>query len=267
MIPKILHFVWFGVNPLPIDIVNSWKAHHGDYEIKIWTEKEVDAFKLQNKNHWVAAKNRFNQKSDIARYEILLRYGGVYVDTDIYCMARIPDDWLSLDSFCCFEKKYLVSNSFIACKPGHSIMKDIVNVIGLNYNYEETIWKCTGPLLFTNYIKTIVDEKNKIFKPTPVNLCIKWSKQLMDKPDDFNLFLQSESQITNPHHNKDLVYKWDKDEIVGVQIWMGGNNKNYNKLRKFTSNIETNFMKYVDFLQETQNMKLNNFDTTQFRLK
>ena len=39
MIPKILHFIWFGPLDVPMKIINTWKKTHEDYEIRIWDEK------------------------------------------------------------------------------------------------------------------------------------------------------------------------------------------------------------------------------------
>ncbi len=59
----------------------TWIKNHPDWEYKLWTEKEIDALSLKNREMYDYAVN-YGEKSDIARYEILYRFGGVYVDTD-----------------------------------------------------------------------------------------------------------------------------------------------------------------------------------------
>lgn len=86
-IPKIIHQIWLG-SPLPKQYKKyqkSWRHHHPDWEYKLWTDADVEAFQLHNKKLFDEAKN-YGEKSDIFRYEILHRYGGVYIDTDIECL-------------------------------------------------------------------------------------------------------------------------------------------------------------------------------------
>ena len=47
MIPKIIHYCWFGGNPLPdiaIKCINSWKKYFPDYKIIEWNENNFDLF-------------------------------------------------------------------------------------------------------------------------------------------------------------------------------------------------------------------------------
>jgi len=85
MIPKVIHYCWFGGNPLPEDArkcIASWRRFFPDYEIKEWNESNFDvhmapfvyeAYKLKK---WAFV-------SDYARFWILYHYGGLYFDTDV----------------------------------------------------------------------------------------------------------------------------------------------------------------------------------------
>jgi mannosyltransferase OCH1-like enzyme len=82
-IPKIIHQIWLG-SPVPKkfqDLINTWKEKHPDWEHRLWTDSDVSKFQLINKTAYNLAPN-YGMKSDILRYEILHRYGGLYVDTD-----------------------------------------------------------------------------------------------------------------------------------------------------------------------------------------
>jgi mannosyltransferase OCH1-like enzyme len=82
-IPKIIHQIWLG-SPVPKkfqDLMQTWKKLHPDWEYKLWTDKDIGEFKLVNEVAYNLAPN-YGMKSDILRYEILLRYGGLYIDTD-----------------------------------------------------------------------------------------------------------------------------------------------------------------------------------------
>lgn len=85
MIPKTIHYCWFGGNPLPKDVekcIASWKKFFPDYEIKEWNEKNFDV------NCCDYVREAYNAKkwafvSDYARFWILYHEGGVYFDTDV----------------------------------------------------------------------------------------------------------------------------------------------------------------------------------------
>ncbi|SEA72951.1 Glycosyltransferase sugar-binding region containing DXD motif-containing protein [Xylanibacter ruminicola] len=85
MIPKVIHYCWFGRNPLPVSAqkcIASWKKYLPDYEIKEWNEDNFDVNIIPyTKEAYEAKKYAF--VSDYARFWILYHYGGVYFDTDV----------------------------------------------------------------------------------------------------------------------------------------------------------------------------------------
>ena len=79
MIPKIIHYCWFGRNPLPelaVKCIDSWKKFLPDYEIKEWNE---DNFSLEDhpfaKEAYEAGKYAF--VSDYVRVYVIYHYGGI----------------------------------------------------------------------------------------------------------------------------------------------------------------------------------------------
>ena len=93
MIPKIIHYCWFGNNPLPqlaIKCINSWKQYFPEYEIKEWNENNFDVNIIPyTKEAYKAKKYAF--VSDYARFWILYNYGGLYFDTDVEFIKPIHD--------------------------------------------------------------------------------------------------------------------------------------------------------------------------------
>ena len=93
MTPKIIHYCWFGRNPLPesaIKCINSWKKFFPDYEIKEWNEDNFDVNMIPyTKEAYEAKKYAF--VSDYARYYILYHEGGLYFDTDVEVIAPMED--------------------------------------------------------------------------------------------------------------------------------------------------------------------------------
>lgn len=85
MIPKKIHYCWFGGNPLPESAkkyIETWKKYCPDYEIIEWNESNFDVNQNQYcKEAYEAKKWAF--VSDYARFWILYKYGGIYFDTDV----------------------------------------------------------------------------------------------------------------------------------------------------------------------------------------
>lgn len=85
MIPKKIHYCWFGGNPLPEDVkryIESWKKYCPDYELIRWDESNYDV----HKNTYVELAYQ-NKKwaflTDYARLDTIYEHGGIYLDADV----------------------------------------------------------------------------------------------------------------------------------------------------------------------------------------
>ena len=104
MIPKIIHYCWFGRNPLPElaqKCIASWKKYLPDYEIKEWNEDNFDVNIIPYTAEAYAMK-KYAFVSDYARFWILHKYGGIYFDTDVEVIRPI-DDIIARGNFMGFE--------------------------------------------------------------------------------------------------------------------------------------------------------------------
>lgn len=93
MIPKIIHYCWFGGKPLPefaAKCIESWKKYMPDYQIKEWNEQNFDVNIIPYTQQAYAA-GKYAFVSDYARFWILYRYGGVYFDTDVEAIRPLDD--------------------------------------------------------------------------------------------------------------------------------------------------------------------------------
>ncbi len=85
MIPKVIHYCWFGRNPLPpsaLKCIASWRNYLPDYEIKEWNEDNFDVNSIPYTQQAYEAK-KYAFVSDYARFWILYHHGGLYFDTDV----------------------------------------------------------------------------------------------------------------------------------------------------------------------------------------
>jgi hypothetical protein len=119
-IPKIFHRVWPGTDVIPDEFEAYWeivKTFHPDYEFKTWRGTE---FELINQELFDCQKN-FGASSDILRLEVLYRFGGIYIDTDVEFRRRFHEVE-SIGSFFCGEDSTGAGNSFIGATPYHELI-------------------------------------------------------------------------------------------------------------------------------------------------
>ncbi|HAT4298903.1 glycosyl transferase [Clostridium perfringens] len=164
MIPKVIHYCWFGGNPLPKDAkkyIESWKKYCPDIKIIEWNESNY------NVNCCDYVKEAYEAKkwafvSDYARFDILYRYGGLYFDTDVEMIKPI-DDILKKGPFMGIEKTNIQDSNGevinpglgLAATPGMGIYKDILSFYN-NHNF----YNPDGSLNQT----TVVEYTTKILK-------------------------------------------------------------------------------------------------------
>ena len=138
-IPKVIHYCWFGHNPLPpmaIRCIDSWKKYLPDYEIKEWNESNFDI----SINPYVEEayyKKKYAFVSDYARFWVLYNHGGIYFDVDVELLKPIDDivaqgPFMGLENF---EPPYKYRDLVaapaaglgMATYPGLDVIKDMLN--------------------------------------------------------------------------------------------------------------------------------------------
>ena len=103
MIPKIIHYCWFGHGEMPQlvkDCIASWHKHMPDWDYKLWNEEAFDVSRnAYAKEAYEAGKYAF--VSDYVRLLVLKTEGGVYLDTDVEVFKPLDDllDWKAFAGF------------------------------------------------------------------------------------------------------------------------------------------------------------------------
>lgn len=129
MIPKTIHYCWFGNKPLSEDArkcISSWKKYCPDYNIIEWNEKNFDI----NCNRYV--KEAYEQKkwafvSDYVRLHALYKNGGIYMDTDLELIKNI-DVFLNDKAFLGFEDNNNILTAIMGSEKEHYIFNEMLNM-------------------------------------------------------------------------------------------------------------------------------------------
>ena len=124
MIPKIIHYCWFGKTPksdFHLRCIESWKKFLPEYTIMEWNE---DNFNVE-KNEYVrrAYQNRkFAFVSDYARLDALYNYGGIYFDLDVEVKKSL-DRFLEYDAVFSFESINMVASAVLFANKKNLVIK------------------------------------------------------------------------------------------------------------------------------------------------
>ena len=124
MIPKIIHYCWFGRGEKPElakKCIASWRRFCPDFEIREWNEDNCGDLAIPFMSEAYAAK-KYAFASDVMRLVVLEQYGGVYFDTDVEVLRDISP-LLEDEGFIGFENDQFVnSGQVLAAIPHHPVI-------------------------------------------------------------------------------------------------------------------------------------------------
>lgn len=220
MIPKIIHYCWFGHNPLPPlakKCIASWKKYLPDYEIIEWNEDNFDVNTIPyTKEAYEAGKYAF--VSDFARFWILYHYGGLYFDTDVEILKPLGD--------------IIERGAFMGCEPDKSGDKEVINPgLGLGASKGNLVYKAILDryldLRFINQdgsmnLTTVVTTTTTLMASYPKQKVVKGIFQIEGIniypseyfcPKNYYTGVITISPQTVAIHHYDASWKSDKDKI------------------------------------------------------
>jgi mannosyltransferase OCH1-like enzyme len=207
-IPKIIHCIWLG-SPLPErckTMIATWKKFHPTWTIRIWTDADVPSFQMKNKRAFDRAKN-YGEKSDIWRYEILLRHGGLYIDTDFECIKPFDDLHKQCNFFAgiAYTRPAILYNGLIGSIPNHPILQKCIENIhpSTGDNNSDRIMEETGPLFFSRIFFSMKESCKKDVVGFPITYFYAYPNTL---------------RLQNTAPNK-IKKKWIEDESYAIHYW------------------------------------------------
>ncbi len=144
MIPKVIHYCWFGRNPKPELVqkcIASWREFCPEYKIIEWNEDNFDVnFCDYTTEAYEAGKWAF--VSDVARLKVVYDHGGIYMDTDVELKRNLDvllqyDAWFAQDDI-----RYINTGLGFGAHKGHELIANIISQrLDLKYDIEQI---CNG---------------------------------------------------------------------------------------------------------------------------
>ena len=160
VMPKKIHQIWLG-GKLPDEFKrysDTWIKHHPDWEYKLWGDQDARDFKMMNRVQFDSTTH-IAQKSDIFRYEILRKEGGIYIDTDFECLRHFDDlRHLSFFTGVGYPPRVELYIGIIGATPQHPIIHYLLSEMhNIRSNGWKEVFDTTGSYFFTKCFFNIVN--------------------------------------------------------------------------------------------------------------
>jgi mannosyltransferase OCH1-like enzyme len=126
----------------------TWRQHHPDWEMRLWGDADVSQLThgeaIRKARHWA-------EKTDVMRYELIARHGGVYVDTDFECLRSIEPLIDGIVLFAGEQRPGKLGNALLGATPGHPLVERLAAAAAAavgTQDYPQT----TGPPFFHRFL-------------------------------------------------------------------------------------------------------------------
>jgi mannosyltransferase OCH1-like enzyme len=169
-IPKRLGHIWIGHRPAPSAWLDSWKAHHPDWDYRLYGNDYLFSRRWRHQ----ALINEFYRRgeyagvSDLMRYEILQEEGGFIPEADSTCLRPTDELWRTASLYAVWENEALkpgLISPFLASVPGHRYLEFVMLRIGRK-NRPETLqkaWKAVGNQFLKKALRNRMPEDFVVF--------------------------------------------------------------------------------------------------------
>ena len=203
MIPKIIHYCWFGSQDKPVyavECIETWRQYFPDFEIIEWNESNTSfdhpfVRRAYNEKKWAFV-------SDFIRIQKLNEHGGIYLDTDMYFLKKLPAGFLDQHAFLGAENKQSLSAGIIGSVPGSEFIRPI----------------------FAFY-SGLSDEKfEDVLIPKVLNKTVKGVVRPIEKSQQMAGTLVLAAPVFYPLPFKLKKFHWNKfvtKDTIAVHLWAG----------------------------------------------
>jgi hypothetical protein len=178
-IPRLIHLIWLGSEPGPKLLGNIQRLQelNPEWEIRLWRDGELDW--LQNRSLFESAAT-WAGRSNIARYEIILRHGGFYVDADFEFFRPIDVTGIPLEGLVVVpERLGLFCNAFFAAAPHHPCLARLVEHVGPSTDFHTRFGQpsqvSSGPHFFSDELLAWAEDSGGRWSELPRDLVYPYS--------------------------------------------------------------------------------------------
>lgn len=170
MIPKKIHYCWFGkgkMSPLAKQCIKSWKKYLPDYEIKEWNEDNFD-LDLYPYTREAYDNKKYAFVTDVVRLYALYHEGGIYMDTDVEVIKSL-DKFLGHKAFSGFEDDVNIPTGIMASEKGGKWAKENLEYYTNKHFLQDdgTLDLTTNVTTLTNYMLPLGLKQNNTYQDFP----------------------------------------------------------------------------------------------------
>jgi len=199
MIPKTIHQIWIGNNPISEEhkgFIQKWKEMYGDYTYVFWDNKRVDEENIiPQRKHKYFYSNEYPivLKADILRYEIVRQRGGIYIDIDAEPLRKMDDCMLDCHFLGGRQSNNQVAIGIFGAEVGCSLLNEVSETIGDNIEKKLServplteIYLFTGPTFFDKVCEKYVGKDGYVFYP-PKFFYPYWYEEMNRRNENFRV--------------------------------------------------------------------------------
>lgn len=195
MIPKTLHYCWFGNNPKTKVFqacLVSWELYCPDFEIMEWNENNTKQFANLFYNN-ALRKEKYAFVADYVRTKVLFEEGGVYLDTDMLLLQPV-DALLQYEFFIGEEVIDRVAFGLFGAIKKHRFLKQMLDF------YEKTEFNVFSPPVITHTFSSLINKKTIIEGEKILDINCFYSLSYENRFEEYDKFVKPESYA---------VHMWD----------------------------------------------------------
>jgi hypothetical protein len=151
-IPRVLHRIWLGSDPMPdaaVGFGKSWARHHPEWEHRLW--RDGDLLALGVPAEIIAHATNAIELADVARFHIIARHGGVYIDTDFECLRPLDPLLKGVEAFAAFQRPGEVATGLLGATPSHPAFRRAAELVSTTIG-RAPLPSATGPPFFTHVL-------------------------------------------------------------------------------------------------------------------
>lgn len=145
MIPRTIHQIWLGDCPLPTEFrlfADGWRRLHPEWGYRLW--RDGDLPELVNREVFDAVASAAG-KADVLRYELIWRFGGVYVDMDFECLRPLDPLLADVPAFIADQRVNRPINGLFGAEKQHGLTAALVAALPESFAKHRGLFAQTGP--------------------------------------------------------------------------------------------------------------------------